>query len=57
MIKKLKESKFVFNEDNTDTPLEIYQFEIVKRLAGKCRVYLTKKEARSLYTFLKKVFE
>jgi len=57
MIKKLRESKFVFNEDNTDTPLEIYQFEVVKRLAGKCRVYLTKKEARSLYTFLKKVFE
>ena len=59
MIKKLKEVKFQF--DNLDCEvrpkLRIHQYNIVSHPAMAGRVYLTKREARSLYTFLKKVFE
>lgn len=59
MIKKLREVKFEYDRFDCEVNpnLVISQYDIVNRPKGNCKVYLTKREAKSLYTFLKKVFE
>ena len=57
MIKKLRESKFVFDELKVSPLLEIHQFDIVNKPTATCKVYLTKQEGRSLYKFLKRIYE